>query len=89
MDRGRLRHLLSQLHDALGGAGTVDQESRRLLGTVLSDIERVLQQPSAGGPRGAPISGRLEALVVRYEADHPGVAGAMRQLIDALAKAGI
>ena len=32
---------------------------------------------------------RLEELVVRYEADHPGVAGAMRQLIDALAKAGI
>ena len=88
MDRDRLRDLLEQLHRALGGAGAVDEESRRLLGTVLADIERVLHQPG-GGTRGAAVSGRLEELVVRYEADHPGVAGAMRQLIDALAKAGI
>jgi hypothetical protein len=52
----------------------------------MSDIERVLQ---SGAGRGAPVSDRLEALVLRYEADHPAVAGAMRQLIDALAKAGI
>jgi hypothetical protein len=88
MDRDRLRNLLEQLHQALGGAGSVDADSRRLLGTVLTDIERVLQQPG-GSPGGAPASERLEELVVRYEADHPGVAGAMRQLIDALAKAGI
>jgi hypothetical protein len=87
MDRNKLRDLLQQLHDALGGAGPVDEESRHLLSRVMSDIERVLQ--SGGGARGTPMSGRLEELVVRYEADHPGVAGAMRQLIDALAKAGI
>jgi hypothetical protein len=87
MDRNRLRDLLQQLHHALGGARTVDEESRRLLGTVMSDIERVLER--GGGPRGAPVSSRLEELIVRYEADHPAVAGAMRQLLDALAKAGI
>ena len=83
-----MRDLLKQLHHALGGARPADEESRRLLGTVMSDIERVLQQPGAP-PDGEPVSGRLEELVVRYEADHPAVAGAMRQLIDALAKAGI
>jgi hypothetical protein len=87
MNRNRLRDLLQQLHQALGGAGTVDEESRRLLGTVMSDIERVLER--GGGARGAPMSSRLEELILRYEADHPAVAGAMRQLIDALAKAGI
>jgi hypothetical protein len=86
VDRRRLQDLLQQLHHALSGAGTVDEESRRLLSTLMSDIERVLR---SGGTRGAPVSDRLEALVVRYEADHPAVAGAMRQLIDALAKAGI
>ncbi len=88
MDRDRLRALLKSLHRELSGARTVDDESRRLLGTALSDIDRVLQEP-AGGAYTARVSGRLEALVVRFEADHPAVAGAMRQLIDALAKAGI
>jgi hypothetical protein len=88
MDRDRLRDLLEQLHSALGGAGSVDAESRHLLGTVLADIERVLHEPG-GRHQDAAMSDRLEELVVRYEADHPGVAGAMRQLIDALAKAGI
>jgi hypothetical protein len=88
MDRGQLRDLLKQLHQELDGAQAPDPESRRLLGTVMSDIDRLLHQP-AGSAQGAPASARLEELVVRYEADHPAVAGAMRQLIDALAKAGI
>ncbi len=87
MDRDALRDLLKQLHHALGGERAVDEESRHLLGTVMGDIERVLQQPA--GVADEPVSGRLDELVVRYEADHPAVAGAMRQLIDALAKAGI
>jgi hypothetical protein len=35
------------------------------------------------------VSSRLDDLVVRFESDHPALAGALRQLIDALAKAGI
>jgi hypothetical protein len=31
----------------------------------------------------------LEGAAVRLEAEHPGVAGAVRALVDALAKAGI
>lgn len=87
MDRDRLRTLLKSLHKELGNARAVDEESRRLLNTVMADIGRVLQQPA--GRASGPVSGRLEALVVHFEADHPAVAGAMRQLIDALAKAGI
>lgn len=88
MDRDRLRTLLKSLHRELDGARSVDEESRRLLGTVLSDIDRVLQELTAR-EGSTPVSGRLEALAVHFEADHPAVAGAMRQLLDALAKAGI
>jgi hypothetical protein len=88
MDHDRLRALLNSLHQELGGSPSVDAESRRLLGTVMSDIDRVMQQP--GGATGATqVSSRLETLIVHFEADHPAVAGAMRQLIDALGKAGI
>ncbi len=88
MDRDHLAALLEQLHHALARARSVDEESRRLLGTVMSDIDRVLRQP-AREPQEAPVSNRLEGLAVHFEAEHPAVAGAMRQLIDALAKAGI
>jgi hypothetical protein len=32
---------------------------------------------------------RLEGAAVRLEAEHPGLAGAIRSVLDALAKAGI
>jgi hypothetical protein len=31
----------------------------------------------------------LEALAVRFEADHPALAGVLRQIMDTLGKAGI
>jgi hypothetical protein len=31
----------------------------------------------------------LEALAVRFEADHPSLAGVLRQIMDTLGKAGI
>ena len=48
----------------------------RLLGTALDDEDQ-------------PLTERLEGLAVRFEAEHPAVGHAVRQLIDALAKAGI
>jgi FXSXX-COOH protein len=32
---------------------------------------------------------QLDALAVRFEADHPALGAAIRQVVDALAKAGI
>ena len=58
---------------------------RLLLGTLMRDIER-LDPGVAAAAAHAP---RLESLAVRFEASHPGLAEALRQLIDALGKAGI
>ena len=74
----------------------VDGEARALLGTVLRDIERALAPPATGpqadaaalAPAVAHVP-RLESLAVRFEAGHPGLAELLRQLIDALGKAGI
>ncbi|HTT01148.1 MAG TPA: DUF4404 family protein [Steroidobacteraceae bacterium] len=83
-----LRELLGRVHERLRHAGSVDQESRKLLGTLTRDIERTLgAQPSTKlEQESLP---RLEALAVRFEADHPALAQVLRQLIDALVKAGI
>jgi hypothetical protein len=86
-----LRELLTRVHDRLGHAGSVDAESRKLLSTLVRDIDRALGR---GGARDAAgTAGRhapkLESLAARFEADHPSLAEVIREVIDALVKAGI
>ena len=94
MAEGSLRELLAQLHEQLGASGReVDADSRRLLVTLMQDIERTLEAPARTGKEpsatAARHSPRLESLAVRFEAGHPALAEALRELIDALVKAGI
>ncbi|TLY57807.1 MAG: DUF4404 family protein [Gammaproteobacteria bacterium] len=95
MTQESLRELLARLHERLGGSATLDRESRALLGTVMRDIERALapgaglQADAAALMPAAAHAPRLESLAVRFEAGHPGLAELLRELIDALGKAGI
>ena len=88
MNEESLRELLARLHERLSG-GSVDAEARTLLGTVMRDIERALGAGSATAAPAAVHAPRLESLAVKFEAGHPGLAELLRQLIDALGKAGI
>lgn len=81
-----LRDLLAQLHTELGNAKSVDADSRKLLATVSSDIEKALARETQPDRRGAE---PLEALATQFEADHPELTGVLRQIIDTLGKAGI
>jgi len=83
-----LQHTLRGLHEELHRAQRLDPEDRAMLETLLDDIRRVLETPEeqpATGERGDA----LEGAAVRLEAGHPGVATALRAVIDALGKAGI
>jgi hypothetical protein len=86
MSDDELRELLNQLDARLRDARSLDADARRQLTTVLKDIERALARNE---PAGAAHEPRLEALAVRFEADHPGVADVLRQIIDLIGKAGI
>jgi Domain of unknown function (DUF4404) len=86
MNETDLRNLLTQLHARLGSAQSLNEEDRRLLVTVLSDIEQVL---TASDPTRPPSASGIEGLAVKFEADHPALAETLRRLVDALAKAGI
>ena len=86
MNENDLRNLLTQLHARLGSAQSLDAEDRRLLTTVLHDIDKVLTQ---GETTQAQSASGLEGLAVKFEAGHPALAETMRRLADALAKAGI
>jgi hypothetical protein len=86
MNESDLRNLLTQLHTRLGSAQSLDAEDRRLLATAMRDIEKALTTSETA--RSTSASG-LEALAVKFEADHPALAESLRGLVDALAKAGI
>jgi hypothetical protein len=86
MSDNELRSLLTQLHARLGGTRPLDDDDRRLLVTLLGDIEKALEKTSAAAP---PDTSGLESLAVKFEADHPALAEGLRRLADTLAKAGI
>ncbi|MHB8816340.1 MAG: DUF4404 family protein [Steroidobacteraceae bacterium] len=91
MSEKRLRELLARLRERLSQARSVDADSRKHLSGVVSDIDRALGQGDTGGSVGtagehAP---RLESLAVRFEADHPGLAEVIREVIDTLVRGGI
>lgn len=85
MTSSDLNQLLRRLHEELGRAGTLDDESRALIGVVARDIG-ALSAPATDVASHVPA---LERMAVRFESEHPALSAVLRQLVDALAKAGI
>lgn len=83
-----LKQTLHDLHEELARAHQLGPEDRELLEAAVADIRRVLEAAPTASATGEP-GDRLEGAAVRLEAEHPGVAGAIRSVLDALGKAGI
>jgi hypothetical protein len=83
------QHILA-LHDKLErlDRAAIDSRTRESLMLLLNDLTRLLGAASLDN-EDHPLTERLEQLAVGFEAEHPAVGTAVRQLIDALAKAGI
>jgi hypothetical protein len=87
---GDLRNTLLELQSELAEARTLAPEDRALLESTLRGIEQALAQATPVAEQSPATPGDvLEGAAVRLEAEHPSVAGAVRALVDALAKAGI
>ncbi len=98
MDSNTLREQLAKLHAELADAQQVEPHIRELLGKVMVDISRLIEQPatahgaSTGSPRlpaGAMVADQLEGVAVRFEADHPSLAASIRRFVDLLGKVGL
>jgi len=85
MTQNTLQALLVQLHAELARTDRMDGESRAQLTSALHDIEAALARSADA----APASSQLGTLAARFEADHPTLVVTLRQLVDALGKAGI
>jgi Domain of unknown function (DUF4404) len=85
-----LREKLINLQEELGQAHQLDPNDRAMLETVMDDIQRLLKHSSADEQdMGRDHGDKLEGAAVNLEIDHPGVASAIRAVLDALGKAGI
>jgi hypothetical protein len=87
-----LQQTLRDLHRELAGVPQLDPEQRAMLETALADIQQALAQAQPGEAGSVPDvapADALEGAAVRLETKHPGLAGALRAFVDALAKAGI
>lgn len=83
-----LKQTVQSLHEELARTRQLGPEERALLESALADIRRALLGTSDALPAGEHAD-TLEGAAVRLEAGHPGLAGAIRSVIDALGKAGI
>lgn len=86
MEQSDLRGLLMQLHARLASGVALSAEDKLLLGSVLGDIEKAL---TAQASAEVPDTSALESLAVKFEAEHPALAGTLRRVVDSLGKAGI
>ena len=100
MTEETLRQLLARVHERLSSSSAVDPEARDMLATVMRDIDGAL---SRSGPKTDTVSSvsvspdarvaatapRLEAVAVRFEAEHPAIAQLLRQIGALLGQAGI
>lgn len=83
-----LKDRLAALHAELAATPAVDAQLRPQLIELLGDITRLLGKPATAGEKHSLIE-QLDALAVQFEAEHPALGTALRQVVDALAKAGI
>ena len=89
MDK-ELRERLAALHTELARTSAVDPQARELLITLLGDITRLIGAKSASNePDERSVAERLDELAVQFEAEHPALGTALRQVVDTLSKAGI
>jgi uncharacterized protein YaaN involved in tellurite resistance len=89
MREQHLRQMLAQLHTELQRANTIDDRSRELLRSVLSDIEDLLERNQKRGTQPESIIEQLRQAVRAFETTHPTLTNAINGVADALAKMGI
>lgn len=85
MDQQRLQALLVELDRELKATPSLDPQSQKLLQQVLED----LPDAAPGSSSHQSAETRLRDLMLRFEAQHPQLSGAVGQVADALGKLGI
>lgn len=83
MAEQQLKQQLQQLHATLAEHPQLDSESQALLQRIAADIDEL--QPD----QQTDLSERVQEQAVRFEQEHPTLAGVLRQIVDTLGRMGV
>ena len=86
MHREALRENLRKLHTELASVEELDEDLHTLLRQVADDIENTLGDEAV---EAHSVRAQLEDAAVKFEADHPRLAGILSELADTVNKLGI
>ena len=89
MEKEQFTEMLKKLHNELENTESVDDGGRELLGVVMDDINKLIDQPDEEELQGSRLVERLKEAVFHFEESHPSLASSMRRLVDALSSIGI
>ncbi len=84
MDPSPLHQTLEQLHTELENTSVVDEESRHMLEELKTEIQAVLDKPSAAAR--ASLRSRLRTAAAHFEDTHSDLTLTLKQVIDHLAQ---
>jgi hypothetical protein len=85
----QLRKLVDKLHRELADTRQVDAESRRLLNQLTGDIEQLVGESASAAEEHESALERAEEAALGFEAEHPQLAGVLREIMSALSRLGI
>lgn len=90
MEKQQLQESLSALHSALSNRDQIDDDTRSLLSTLSTDIDRLLDDSTENSPEDVqPVTEQVDSLLLKFEADHPDLTAALNRVASALANMGI
>ena len=90
MQKQRLMQTLEELRAELSQSKRVDPETLELLEQLTKEIQRALDQGEQNASAEVePASSGLKDLLLKFDAEHPQLAGAIGRVADALAAMGI
>ena len=89
MDKEQLQKILEDLHEELSTLDSIDGSSRALLQQLMGDIQEIVSKSEPEPEKQANATAQLEAVAVKFKSEHPKLAMAVSEVVDALGKLGI
>jgi chromosome segregation ATPase len=89
MNNDELKRQLNELHKELERAHTLGPEEKDRFGSLMSEMVEIAQGEEGAEETKETLREKLEHKASDFDAEHPRLAGVLRQVIDALGKMGI
>lgn len=89
MTNEELKAQLAELHNQLEKASRLEPAERDVLGSLMSDMVKIASGEELHEDHKLGVKEQLEQQASDFETRHPQLAGALRQVMDALHKMGI